>query len=317
MEVVNHTGFPHLLFKTCLDGNRMAYSIAIRIGFQYSKSEIGLLNEPLALSSEDWASPYGLLTSDLIFKREGADIYIYGHAYHHGHTKGQSSVQVYYNNKLIQEVLIFGKRVWSGSGKNMNISEPETFDRIPLDLSSSYGGVAHWDGLDIPYAGNPYGKGYYLTEEEAIGNELPNIEGQERLISHWTQKVDPAGLGQFPMNHMRAKRGTETNDEENKIIRTLPLLFNCAATGMIRDVINPGDRIRIVGASDNGWSEFVLPNLNVLAAINLGDKQHNKRMYIDQLLVVPDQDRFYITYRYHFLHDLKPLSTRMIELKRA
>jgi hypothetical protein len=45
------------------------------------------------------------------------------------------------------------------------MTPPKAFKEMPLSLFNAYGGKAEWDGLEMPYGTNAYGKGYYWSKE--------------------------------------------------------------------------------------------------------------------------------------------------------
>lgn len=317
MEIVNHTPFKHLLFRSILDEQKTVVSIAVRVCYKLhgQKMEVADPDDDLKLSKTPWTSTYGPMESDMIFRRRGADLSIYGHAYadRPGKTRA-STVKFFYNRQLKAELNIFGERHWEKGPLGLQISQADVFDRVPLSLSNAYGGQDDWDGLTMPYSNNPHGKGYYLSKQRALNSPLPNLEFQNWQVKKWDDRPDPSGFGQFPMCQFRFNRGLEWDSDYN-LKRLKPDFFNTSAPDLILENVNVGDEFMVTGASANQEYTTRLPSHRFGAAVTLGRAKFERPMYIDQIGLIPEETSFFVTYRYHFIYEVNKLEKRIVEIK--
>ncbi|MEM9834986.1 MAG: DUF2169 domain-containing protein [Bacteroidota bacterium] len=318
MELLNHTGFDHLLFRSSLDEDTTVVSIAVRVVFRQHGKQIAIVppTDDLLLTPAPVLTRYGPVESDLIFRRGGTDIYVYGHAYApQPGVSRESIVSVYYNGQQRAALKVFGTRRWEGRGKNLRPGFPAPFERVALSLGNAFGGKALWDGLEVPCGSNMFGKGYYLEAEEAQQGELPQLEFAEHQINNWQQQPDPAGLGQFPMAcSFRFQRGTEW-DDEGRMKALRPEYGNVAAPGMIVPFAKAGDHIRVTGASPAGDFSIEVPPLGMQAILSFGEQKSEAELYLDQIGLIPDEQTFFITYRYHFAYKVREMEKRLLEIK--
>jgi len=113
---------------------------------------------------------------------------------------------------FIRKIRILGKRFVDASKGNVQFSEPESFERMPLKLALAYGGQdsVTFSGQTIVNPYNPFGKGFWVNPEPTAihGSELPCLENPGQLLdpsSLFIKRPDnieqaprPAHLGALP-----------------------------------------------------------------------------------------------------------------------
>ncbi len=312
MNFTNKTFFPSLIHRTSLDDDIIAMSVTCRITFDIAKGKANICEEQeWELHQDYWESDYGPMDKDDVYKRGGVDIMVFGSAKTpKGKKESQVVVSIFLNKKEIHKVNVFGERRWKSFMGKLYKSDAKPFKEIALSLNNAYGGVAKWDGLDIPYPANPYGKGYYHTKEEAVGKVLPNIEHIDEPISKWREWQDPAGVGSFPILPLKSKNYLQTNDDKTKILGIDDKFYNSAFPELIVDEIKEGDEIAIEGVTGGTPFKFVIPKVNIVLSIKLGDKKTERKMIIDQVGVLPDNNQVFISYRFPFRYQIVPLEKR-------
>lgn len=110
---------------------------------------------------------------------------VYGAAYHIlGLVEQPVSVQVSVGS-LSKRLAVFGDRFFTATG---GISDPLSFDRMPIAPSTALGG----EGFD----GNPYGKGAESIKDKQgnLSYPLPNVELPEALMTASTSRPGVAGF---------------------------------------------------------------------------------------------------------------------------
>ncbi len=317
MDFTNNTSFHTLVHRTALQNDIIATSLMCKIMYDVNEEGEATISEAQdwELHQEYWVSEYGPMDKDDVYKRGGVDIMLFGSAKApKGKTSTESKVIIEVNGTVIHQLKIFGERVWKSFLGILRISAPEPFSEIPLTLHNAFGGYYNWDGIDIPYPTNPYGKGYYHTKQDAIGKPLPNIEHHDNRVKKWNSWLEPAGTSSLPILPLKAKNNLELNPDKTKIEKLNAKFFNSAFQEMIIDHINPGDIITVKGVTTNGVYNFHTPNTELDIAISLGTKQIEKKMAIDQIGLIPDKQKAFVSYRLPFKYVIKPMEKRQMSL---
>ncbi len=316
MEFNNQTSFPTLIHRTSVNDEITAMSVMCRITYNIIDGKATISDEQTwKLHQNHWESEYGLMDKDEVYCRGGIDIMVFGSAKSpKGKTLTESEVKISLNEKEIHKVKIFGDRVWKSFFGSMSISSPEPFTEIPLNLNNAFGGIAKYDGLEVPYPANPYGKGYYQTKEEAVGSPLPNIEHYDDLISKWNPWQEPAGVCSFPILPLKAKYNLVLNEDKTKIEKLDNKFFNSAFPPLIVEKVEQSDKITVGGVSENGPFEISIPDTNLEIEIALGEKITKKKMLIDQIGLLPNKNEIFISYRFPFKYRIVPMEKRETSL---
>ncbi|MEO6819365.1 MAG: DUF2169 domain-containing protein, partial [Ginsengibacter sp.] len=253
MELINNTPYPALMFKSGLDDDKFAMSVAVRVTYDIAKDGNAVVsqNQEWKLSRQLWQSEYGPIESDDVFKRGGVDIILLGRAKSpNGVPVRSMEVTVKHNNKTINKVVVFGDRKWEKSILGLDISTPKQFTEMPLTLNNAYGGTAAWDGLLIPHGNNPLGKGYHYLKEDYIDKPLPNIEDPNKLIRKFKDQPDPVGVSCIPQLCELHLRNNVEFDKNGTITKLDAKFYNTAFPQMIVDKIEPNEKIEIIGMSE-------------------------------------------------------------------
>src|SRR6185312_8085561 len=149
-------------------------------------------------------------TEDLAGGRARADVTLAGHA--HAPTRGARQGEVTFRfghegNAFERRIAVFGDRRWRRGRKGLpTITEPEPFERIPLDLEHAYGGPS--------FAPNAAGRGHDLPIRACDGAPLPNLEDAEHLIRSLAHEQDPACPAPLPI---ALRRGGQTAPEAQQL----------------------------------------------------------------------------------------------------
>ncbi len=316
MELINHTPYPALMFKTGLDDDKFAMSVAVRITYDIAENGNAAVSnkQEWTLSRQLWQSEYGSIESDDVFRRGGVDVLILGSAKAPNAVPVNSmEVAVKHNNKTINKIIVFGDRFWKKTMLGMEITTPKPFTVMPVTLANAYGGQADWDGVKIPFGNNPEGKGYHYAKEDYVGKALPNVEDPDRLIRKYTDQPDPTGVACLPQLCEIHMRNNVFFDKEGQIEKLDPKFFNTAFPSMIIDEIKDGDSITVIGMSDKPLL-LKVPTQKILMKTTLGEKEMLNEMYIEQIGIITDKNQAFITYRCPINYTLIPLEIRKCEI---
>lgn len=317
MDFDNKTIFPTLLHRCAIDDDQIAMAVMCRITYDVKDNSATISeNQEWDLYQNFWESEYGPMDKDDVYSRGGVDIMLFGSAKApKGQSLTESEVIIYLNNQELHRVKVFGERVWNSFLGLLSKSSPEPFEEIKLSLHNAFGGVYNWDGIEIPYPSNPYGKGYYHKKEDAIGNPLPNIEHPDNLINKWKEWQEPSGMCSLPILPLKAKHNLILNEDKSGIERLDDKFFNSAFPELIVDEVSIGDTIKVDGVTGGEAFSVTIPETILEIEVLLGDTKVKRKMNIDQVGLVPDKNQIFISYRYHFRYVIKPKEKREIVLK--
>lgn len=311
MELVNKTNCSALLFRTAPGGENFAAAVIVRKSFRIENERLVPVKTPfLPLSAQPRMTEFGPLESDLIYRRGGVDLPVFGKATAlNGRPVDRMRVRVTVNRKIKHEIEVVGDRFWKNTGEGLVADRPRFFKEMSLGLSNAYGGATEWDGLEIPHGENPYGKGFYRSAEEAEEKPLANLENVKYPVQRWNDYPQPVSPAQCPMNTLRMKGNVEYEGLQMK--RLDPKFYNSAFPEMIAEKITAGDKIGIEGVTRNGKLNFEIPANNLRFILKLGEKEHRRELLTDQVLIFPSHGRAEITYRFPFRYIMKPLEKRI------
>jgi len=319
MDLNNYTPYPALLSRFVVDSERdlMGSTLAARVTYDLVGTElVPSKKQSWAIAPQPWESPYGLMEADDAFYKGATDIFLFGSARALGKRPVSAMKVAIQVGSFQRQVVVWGDRVWvpGPTKKTLVASAPRRFVEMPLTLDRAYGGSAEWDGLKVPFADNPAGKGFYVELDQAEGHALPNIEDPRHPIQRWDDRPSPVGLTACPMCHSgRIKNGTEF-DKEGVLVKLDALFFNAAFPEMLAKDVQPGSPVRIDGVLHEGPLQFSIPAIPVVFKLTLDSTPIWGRPVIDQIGIEPDLHRVFITYRYPFRYILFQRQQRTAEL---
>ncbi|MEP7120952.1 MAG: DUF2169 domain-containing protein [Byssovorax sp.] len=191
----------------------------------------------------------------------------------------------------VRRLSVFGERRWQqGRAGDLVVSEPESFDAIPVVFARAFGGAYDvppglFPGTDLPFPGlrvahssNPSGLGFYETPGAALNCSLPNVESPTALIRVWDDRPEPAGFAPCPelpnlraptdlaayreiaaISRARAKGSWEQSAAELQFELTLRMIHH-APGRLIFDKIPRGTVASIDGLGDRALCFSVPPS---------------------------------------------------------
>ncbi|MBS1929197.1 MAG: DUF2169 domain-containing protein [Chitinophagaceae bacterium] len=316
MDLINHTPFPSIMFRAGIDDNKYAMSVATRVTYDISGNSIQVSEDQQAWAPQYQAvqTKYGFLESDYVYRRGAVDILVMGNAKAPNNSPvPYMEVEVHFNKKRIHRIAIFGNRKWEKTIFGTAISTPEPFTEMPLILENAFGGMADWDGVKLPFQNNPSGKGYYFSKEDSLNNPLPNIEDPNCLIKKWSDQPDPTGVCSTPQLSELHARNNVSFDDQGKVTKYDPKFYNTAFPAMLVDKVIPGDTLDITGMGDQAFS-FRIPSCELVMKVSMNERFKEWPMYIEQVGLIVDEQKAFITYRYPINYIVTPMETRTCEI---
>ena len=318
IELSNPTGLPALLFRTAIDETRMAAAVVARVTYRVAAG--GALRraeeQSWAVSRTPWEGPAGPMPSDEVFYRGGVDLFVFGEAWAPGGRRAAASqVRVQLAGRLRAVIAVFGDRMWAGRPGALRISPPAPFVSLPLTLARAYGGRARWDGLHVAFPLNPEGKGLCLSEDQAPGTALPNLEDPACLVRRWNNTPEPVGTALCPRWFGPRVRAGTSFDGQGRLTALRGAFFNDAFPSLVATAVEPGDAVQVDGVTPDGPLRFVVPPPPLLAELSIGTTRVEAPLRIDQLGIEPSRRRVFITYRYPFRYRVTARQRRTCVLR--
>ncbi len=313
MQLINKTPYPAKLFRTSIDDHRLAASLVVRVTYEWKNDRFEPADEQdWIVSAGAWETPYGLMPGDELFFRGGVDLFLLGRAQpRKGEVAASLDVEIEVG-AFRYAVRVFGDRVWQRTRSGLVASAPRPIASVPLTLQHAFGGKGKWDGLDVPYAPNPAGKGFYIDEDSAEGGALPNIEDPRSLIVKWDDRPMPVGMGVCPMEF--PGRMLELVNPETQQWEFSEKLFNAAFPGMVAPKVAPGNIIIVRGVSPTGQIKLPVPNWQFQVRLTFDEEVVEKVLSIDQVGLEFEKRRVFVSYRYPFRYGMQRMQRRSCTL---
>ncbi len=315
MIFTNETPFSALLLDTVLDDTRKMASTVVRVTYVMVEERLEVSPEqPWIVSREPWESPVGKMEEDLPFMKGGVDLFVFGEAVSRGgRAVEQMAVEVKVG-EFVRRASVSGDREWVRRDGKLTASRPVPFVRMPLTLEHSFGGKVTWDGLTVPWADNPAGKGFCIDEASAEGVALPNFEELDSVTRAWSDRPVTCGFGFCPRaNSARFKNGFVL-DADYELREMRPHFFNAAYPPMIAPAARAGDRVKVGGVSAAGSLRFTLPAAPCGLHLQFGSRVEDRALFVDQIGVDAASGRVFITYRFPFRFTIRPGEPRRATL---
>jgi hypothetical protein len=315
MDLENTTRFPARLFRTAIDDDRLAASLAARITYDIRDGALVPSEEQAwPISDAPWQCEYGMMDDDRLFYRGGVDVFIFGLARPPRRDTTRMSV-ITRVGAFTREVVVHGVRVWHKRLAGLTATSPRPIGDIPLTMAHAYGGKDVWDDLDMPYPLNPDGIGFYLNEASAVDHPLPNLEEPDQLVTRWDDRPSPAGVMAYPPGAPIRLAALLREGEGPPAIKFNPRFFNAAHPRMIAPAAPPGTPVQIEGVSPDGPIAFALPPSPLRARIRFDAEEAVEPLVVDQIGIEPEKRRVYLSYRFPFRYVVYPEQLRSCRLE--
>ncbi|VEB34685.1 DUF2169 family type VI secretion system accessory protein [Legionella cherrii] len=250
---------------------------------------------------------------DLHMAKQRAEFLVKGSCYSYDSETRQSFVKIILDN-LEKQLTVWGDRRWIKDDTRYHLSQPNTFDKIPITLNNAYGGIGH--------ALNPDGRG--LAPMDLITDiNLPNVELPGQSIKQPTDTPVPALL--LPHSptctQQLSKFGTIDNDWLRNESPYYPqdidwLYFNLAPADQQREHFFKGDETFscIHMHPEKKIINGQLPGVRLRCfykRIGSIDRLSELNVNLDTLWLLPDQEKGILIW--HGIIDTQDIAANDIE----
>lgn len=239
---------------------------------------------------------------DIAHAKEGTDVIINGRAY----GRGQKEVRAGFRLGTLEKIIsVFGPRHWERSLSMAKISTPEPFDAIPIIYENAFGGAFRHEKYGAwPYLLNPVGIGFCEKFEE--GRPLPPLEYCRQRIASAKDCPLPAAFGAIAVGWRPRTQFAGTFDQawfdqrrplwpldfDDRFYNTVP------QDQVLQPKLQGGEGLSLMNLHSTAETiHLTLPVHRFTAMFRIKARTDTLPMVADTLLVAPDENRFYITYR--------------------
>jgi len=295
------------------DGNQI-WTVIIKATYLLKpgeRPEIAPEQEPVCLAPVYAGEPARsslLRESEMVAEHPGTDVAILGQAHAPGGKPVRSldvSVSV---GPISRTIRVFGDRVWENGVFGPRMSQPMEFTTMPLVYERAYGGIVITDpetGAFQHEPRNPVGTGLALKAQDAIGRPLPNLEDPKELISAWSSRPKPVGLGPIPTSWAPRLARAGTFDDRWKSER-LPLWpedydprhQQSAHPDLVAESpLVGGELVELTNLTPESKLSFKLPRAYLTVDAFLGDNRLSQAVQLDRVIVEPDGKKLVMVWR--------------------
>lgn len=266
----------------------------------------------------------------IAFQKLATDVVMRGHACATQANTTQLRVGIRIG-PLTKLVRVVGERFLVRRGGAVSVTEPRTFEKIPLIYERAFGG---WDRRSEDArehrcdSRNPVGVGFRIAALDVDDQTaLPNIEYEDQLLRSYGDAPDPAGFGFMAPNWLPRAAFAGTYDAAWDMLRK-PLLprdfdrrfFNSASPGLIAPGYLRGDEsVVVIGTNPQGRVAFDLPGVAPPECIVevRGRRRISMLTVLDTVVVDMDELRLSLTWRAHVPvrngpHDILRVAVRSV-----
>jgi hypothetical protein len=230
-----------------------------------------------------------------------------------------------------RHLLVVGDRQWTSRD---SISAPVPFVRMPMTFDRTFGGscdvlVDEGSVVTVAYPPNRHGRGFDPEPAaRALGDmlkppegyprwdqtrPLPNLEDELRRVERYEDTPAPVCWGAVPMDTLlHLERGVVLPEGNPPLPHDAQIgsmlgtswmkdgIFHRAHPDWVLDLPPAGATIEMDGVSPRGTIRFPLPRLAVLADFTVGEVTGTRTLAPQMLVLLPEEDRFYLVYRRTF-----------------
>ena len=228
--------------------------------------------------------------------------------------------------RILREVVrVFGDRQWffpSRMAVVPRITDTAPFVQMPLVYERAFGGMDYKASKWC--ASNFIGKGFIgrKSKESVDRKPLPNLEHPRDLIQSWDDQPQPVGFGFYRKDwqprsgYAGSLEGQEDGDEEFGLPSDFQFdFFNGAHPRLqVPEELSGTEQVELRHFTPDEYRQFSLPGLHPQVAVTRGSapepasedapatqstESEALPMRLDTLVILPDEEQFYLVWRGH------------------
>ena len=302
MKCVDETPVSTHLFRTVLDEATM-------VGTLVATATYAMLDDGRLVLARDQPPPRleptvvdGVtLPPDGGYGKRGVDVLAIGHAHAPGGGATEATMAGLSIAGRYLGIAVIGDRVWRRRWPSFVASDPEPFERMPLDWSRAFGGRARVRGTEVPLLDNPSGRGYVLDPAAAEGVALPNLESVDDRLRHPLDAPAPVAFAPLLPGNRYVRELVDRVDEDGRGLDRS--LYNVALPEHRLPDYPGGAPLQLHALTPGPMRPVALPTARVIAEVRLDGHPCEVPASVDTILVCPDRRTLSITHRAVFRYD--------------
>ena len=333
MELINETAFASHMYRGSVEEDLVHATVVVRSTFHIDvRGSISSEIPQTVRVNEEQDADGVSVDDDGAPAKAGVDVCIVGHI--EAPRPGTRDLTVLVGVGTVQRALrVIGDRTWhrrpgidfeaaqerSQSWRQdldaLVATEPEPFEMMPMSWARAFGGVATVGATGkVPFAENPFGRGFLLTLEGAEGTSLPNLEDPDRLIRTWQDHPAPVCFAPMPRpSKLRTDRGLSV-DVQSQRATVSAAFFNVSHPWLLFDEVSAGTVIRVEGMTRVGRFECRVPDVPMVAEIRIASRSASLPLAVDAVEVDPVQRTISIVSRTAFRYRIRPEEDRFVRV---
>jgi hypothetical protein len=307
VELDNGTPFPARLLRfQRADDALVDGALVVKGTFEQDATRRWMpVAEQMPIVDSPLATAFGIFHGEAFMRKDGVDVGVLG-TVRLPRAQRAAEVTVTVGGRR-STLMVYGDRRWVSDGKRgLVASRPETFQEMPLSYERAYGGKTTHDYEEAVWPDNPVGRGYYLSEQAAVGQPLANIESTTSPpVRLWTDQPAVAGWGPYPCFWgLRACEAVTPPDVEDDV--SLPTISvrinNNAHPDLVLPQLPEGAEIQLKGLSGDDIV-YPLPRFAPRLEVTTGGSViAQPEIHVDGVFVWADLGRITVTGRARFTY---------------
>jgi hypothetical protein len=331
LQLINQTPFAPAMFLFPNEDGIDTLYVAVKASFDLSSTtpKIAEQQRGIVLTDEYWGEPGKSslrYATEAHLMKQGTDVAVVGDALApKGKRVTQMDISLTVSDRT-KSIRVWGDRQW----KKTRPGNPEPFERMPIVYERAFGGMQiiekSNDTVEVhaePF--NPVGRGFRgkRPADEIEQEPVPNLEDKEHPFSSINAKTTPVGFGFVAPSWAPRMHFAGTYDKQWQKSRApyLPTdfdsrFFNSAFSGWVFEEGLPiAAPVCIENMSSRGVLEFEVPSLMPHIEVILEGKTETPSLHLETLLIEPNDERCYLTWRASVACDKKALAVSEVRIK--
>lgn len=319
MDIHNNTDFDCQTLLADRPVGRVAVVVVKSTFDAQADGSLRISETGMPLVQELEITDFGLLQSDVFFRKQGCDICVMGHL-QRSEPLQSTIVTLSVDSTELSRLRVSGDRIWcQGEDGQLHPSPPQPFVSMPLGYRKCFGGQETFeDGSMAVEARNPDGIGLYMNPEQALHQPIPNIEyADTQTTTPWDHEQRVPGWGPYPsVWALRAQMALKLNEAGNAIERVEPNLFNQAHPDLMLEQSPVGACIRIDGMRDHPL-RYRIPGPPAQIGVRFDEDYTPLPSELDGIFIYVDAAKVAITQRARVIYEPVPEQQRRFEIQPA
>jgi hypothetical protein len=247
---------------------------------------------------------------DVMFLKEGISVCVAGFVYPRSRGDSEARAALLVGERAIP-LIAYGPRVWRKNAFGRLVpGEPRPMEPVEMSWRNAFGGkapaparVVELDGeeafLPAHESGDPNnfeGVGFYLSEEQALGSPLPQLEDPGNVLRDWNDRPEPICFASYPpWGGLRSKHVVR---DGNLDMTGLKRITNRSAPSTTFMALAPGTPIVLTGMRPSGGVlRFNVPEHPLQVRMETSSQHELKEMSLDAVDVNAETCEVRLLYR--------------------